>query len=51
MTVKIGGKPVQVRPKEEKDGIDWVYLGITCIGYGAIIWIIRLAAHVFLGGF
>jgi hypothetical protein len=50
MTVKIGGKPTLVKPKEEKEGINWVYLGVVCIGYGFIFWILRLAAHTFLGG-
>jgi hypothetical protein len=49
MTIKINGKPTQVR--EDKEKIDWVYLAVTCVGYGLIIWIIRLAAHTFLGGF
>jgi hypothetical protein len=50
MVVKINGKPVKVS-EEKEEGIDWVYLAVTCIGYGLIIWIIRLAAVTFLGVF
>lgn len=50
MVVKINGKPIQVKEEEEKD-IDWIYLAVTCVGYGLIIWIIRLAAITFLGVF
>lgn len=49
MVVKINGKPVQVKEEEEKE-IDWVYMAVTVLGYGLIIWIIRLAAMTFLGG-
>lgn len=50
MVVKINGKPIQVK-EEEEEGIDWILLGLTVIGYGLIIWIIRLAAITFLGVF
>jgi hypothetical protein len=49
MVVKINNKPIKV--KEDEKRIDWVYLTVTVIGYGLIIWIIRLAAITFLGGF
>lgn len=48
MTIKINGRPIRVQ--EEKEKIDWIQLIMTCTAYGLIIWIIRLAAHVFLGG-
>lgn len=50
MTIKINGRPMQVR-EEERKPFDWVYFAVTCIGYGFIFWIIKLAAHTFLGGF
>jgi hypothetical protein len=49
MVIKINGKPVQVKEEEEK-GIDWTYLGVTVIGYGLIIWILKIAATTFLWG-
>jgi hypothetical protein len=49
MVVKINNKPIRV--KEDEKRIDWVYLSVTVIGYGFILWIIRLAAITFLGGF
>lgn len=49
MTIKINSKSLQVC-EEERKSIDWVYLTVTCVGYGLILWIIRLAAHTFLGG-
>lgn len=49
MVVKINGKPIQVK-EEEDEGIDWIYLAVTCIGYGLIIWILKVAAMTFLGG-
>lgn len=47
MVVKINGKPLRVSEDEGKK-VDWVYLTVTCIGYGLIFWIIRLAAITFL---
>jgi hypothetical protein len=45
----INRKPLRVSD-DEKLNVDWVYLTVTVIGYGLIFWIIRLAAHTFLGG-
>jgi hypothetical protein len=49
MVIKINGKPIQVKEEEESE-FSWVYLVVTCIGYGLIIWILRVAAMTFLGG-
>lgn len=49
MVVKINGKPVQVKEEEEKE-FSWIYMTVTIIGYGLIIWILRVAAMTFLGG-
>jgi hypothetical protein len=49
MVVKINSKPIVVKEEEVKK-IDWVYLSVTVIGYGLILWIMRLAAITFLGG-
>lgn len=49
MVVKINGKPVLVKEEEEKE-FSWIYLAITCIGYGLIFWILKVAAMTFLGG-
>lgn len=48
MVIKINNKPIQVKEDNEHK-IDWLYLAVTCVGYGLIIWIIRLAAITFLG--
>lgn len=50
MVVKMNGKPIQVKEDEEKE-FSVVYFITTCVGYGLIIWIMRLAAITFLGGF
>lgn len=47
MVVKLNGKPIKVKEDEEKS-FDWVYFAVTCIGYGLILWIVRLAAITFL---
>lgn len=46
MVVKINGKPLKVEEKEKN--FDWIQLALTVIGYGLILWIIRLAAITFL---
>lgn len=48
MVVKLNGKPIRVS-EDTEDKIDWMYLGVTVVGYGLIFWIIRLAAITFLG--
>jgi hypothetical protein len=47
MVVKINGKPLKVKEDNEKR-VDWIYLATTVLGYGLILWIIRLAAVTFL---
>lgn len=50
MVIKINNRPIQVKEEEEKE-FSWVYFAVTCVGYGLIIWILRVAAITFLGGF
>lgn len=49
MLIKMNGKPIQVKEEEEKE-FSWVYFAVTVVGYGLIIWILRVAAMTFLGG-
>lgn len=49
MVVKLNGKPVQVKEKEDKLGIDWVYLGISGLGTLLGLYVVDLAAVSFLG--
>lgn len=49
MVTKINGKPIRVEEKEDKDGIDWVYVGITVCGYSMIFYVLDFAASIFLG--
>jgi hypothetical protein len=48
MVVKINGKPVQVKEEEETE-FSWIYMMVTIVGYGLIIWILKVAAATFLG--
>jgi hypothetical protein len=50
MVVKINSRPIQVKEDAERE-FSWIYLVVTCVGYGLIIWILRLAAITFLGVF
>lgn len=49
MVVKINNKPVQVRSEEDKEGIDWVYLGVTVTGYSLLVYVLDYAAAIFVG--
>lgn len=48
MVVKINNKPIQVKEDTERE-FSWTYLVVTCVGYGLIIWILKVAAVTFLG--
>lgn len=49
MVIKINNKPIQVKEEKERE-FSIVYFLVTCVGYGLIIWILRVAAVTFLGG-
>jgi hypothetical protein len=48
MVVRINSKPIKVKEDEERE-FSWVYFMVTCVGYGLILWILRVAAVTFLG--
>lgn len=49
MVVKLNGKPIRVREKEDDKGIDWLYIGMSCTGLLLLLWVVDLAALSFLG--
>jgi hypothetical protein len=50
MIIKINGKPVQVKEKEESE-FDPILFGTTVVGYGLIFWLIWYAFKIFVGVF
>lgn len=48
MVVKMNGKPMQVKEREEKV-FDPILFGITVVGYGLIFWLFVHAWHIFVG--
>lgn len=49
MVTKINGKPIKVKEEEDKDGIDWLYLGVTVTGYSLLVYVLDYAAAIFVG--
>jgi hypothetical protein len=49
MLIKINKKPIHVVEEDDDEGIDYVYLGVSSIGYLLILSIIDYSSYLFIG--
>jgi hypothetical protein len=49
MLIKINKKPVHVVEEDDKEGIDWIYLSVSSVGYLLILSIIDYSSYLFIG--
>lgn len=49
MLIKINKRPVHVVEEDDKEGIDWIYLSVSSIGYLLILSIMDYSSYLFIG--
>jgi hypothetical protein len=47
MLVKLNKKPIHVTDNDDQKGIDWIYLGCSCIGYLLILCLLDYVSYTF----
>jgi hypothetical protein len=49
MLIKINKKPIHVVEEDDKEGIDWIYLSVSSLGYLLILSIMDYSSYLFIG--
>jgi hypothetical protein len=49
MLIKINKKPIHVIEESEDEGIDWIYLGVSSLGYLTVLSIMDYSCYLFIG--
>lgn len=49
MLIKINKKPIHVVEEDEKEGVDWVYMIVTCCGYLLVLCLLDYSSYLFIG--
>lgn len=49
MLIKINKKPIVVEEETDKEGVDWVYMIVTCCGYLLVLCLLDYSSYLFIG--
>jgi hypothetical protein len=49
MLIKINKKPIVVEEESDDEGIDWIYLSVSSLGYLLVLSIMDYSSYLFIG--
>jgi hypothetical protein len=48
MLIKINKKPIHIVEETDKEGIDWIYLSVSCLGYLLVLCLLDYTCYLFI---